>query len=116
MKKVQKAAAVVSFLVAGLSQASNAVTHSCSCVPSKVYAGYIGAGNSAKYKVDCTNGNGYALGNSSDQLAQSRYSAALAAFMAQKELIIQFYSSDGSLNCGVASADNTAFPHGFYVK
>lgn len=93
------------------------VTHSCTCQIEKVHAGFVGGtGNSIKSRVDCSNGKSYALGKLNDDLAKARHSMALAAQMASRNLVLQYWSSDGSLNCDVASSGMTLFPHGLYTE
>ncbi|WP_028864978.1 hypothetical protein [Psychromonas aquimarina] len=108
--------ASVILLVFSVSNNVMAVTHSCSCDITKVYAGFGGAGNSTKYKVECADGKSYSYGLVADELAKSRHSIALTSFAANKTLVLDYWSPDGALSCEAASSDFTEYPDGFYIK
>lgn len=111
--KICSSVIFASFLVSN----AYAVTHSCECDVEKLHAGFVGGtGNGTKSKVDCVNGSSYVLGQLNDDLGKARHSMALAAQMSGKKLKLHYWSSDGSLNCAVASSDTTIFPAGFYVE
>lgn len=100
-----------------ISNNAFSVTHTCSCDIDRLYAGFVGGtGNSAKSKVECENGNSYYLGILDNDLAKTRHSMALASQLADKKLVLQYWSSDGSLNCELANADTSIFPDGMYVE
>ena len=106
-------------VLSGLLAVSNgyAVTHTCNCTVKNIHAGFMGGtGNSAKSKIDCVNGGPYYIGNIDNDLVKVRHSMALAAQMASKEVVLQYWSSDGSKNCSLASSDTNIFPDGLYVK
>ena len=92
-------------------------THTCYCNIDKIYAGFVGGtGNSSKSKIECTNGKSYFLGVVDTDLVKIRHSMALAAKMANKQVVLQYWSSDGSKSCDVASSNTTIFPDGMYVE
>ncbi|WP_370979959.1 hypothetical protein [Agaribacterium sp. ZY112] len=96
---------------------SYAVTHTCKCTVNQLHAGFIGGtGNSSKSKIECGNGVSYYIGTFDNELVRVRHSMALAAQMANKQVVLQYYSSDGAKSCDVASSNSTVFPDGMYIE
>lgn len=103
---------IVSFIL--LSNHAYGAIISCDCQIEKVYAGMVGVSNSQNYSVECNRPSSdnlvYVLGTADSELAKARYSMALSALLAGKDLTLQF----GDVACITAYEDGLT-PDGMYL-